>query len=186
MGTGLRHICVRPRSRMFQEFRSRLILPPLPAVETITYQDGRRGCVRPAIRESSPRTSRSRWSMRPWTPPPSGRCGSCRPGVVDLLLAGCLFAELGYLQVWVKLTAGLSGLPVARPSAAALSQARRRLTRQAYAVAARPATRPGACCCRRHRPEHVPDRHDPSGAHPCRLTGAGLGRLPLPAFITSR
>jgi hypothetical protein len=48
--------------------------------------------------------------------------------VVYLLLAGCLFAELGYQQVWRKLTAGLSPLPVASPSAAALSQARRRLS----------------------------------------------------------
>lgn len=48
--------------------------------------------------------------------------------VVYLLLAGCLFAELGYQQVWRKLTAGLEGMPVASPSVAALSQARRRLS----------------------------------------------------------
>ncbi len=48
--------------------------------------------------------------------------------VVYLLLAGCLFAELGYQQVWRKLTAGLSAMPVASPSPAALSQARRRLS----------------------------------------------------------
>jgi hypothetical protein len=47
--------------------------------------------------------------------------------VVYLLLAGCLFAELGYVQVWGRMTAGLQGLPVACPSAAALTQARRRL-----------------------------------------------------------
>jgi Insertion element 4 transposase N-terminal/Transposase DDE domain len=47
--------------------------------------------------------------------------------VVYLLLAGCLFAELGYVQVWHRLTAGLDGLPTARPTAAALTQARRRL-----------------------------------------------------------
>jgi hypothetical protein len=44
--------------------------------------------------------------------------------VVYLLLAGCLFAELGYRQVWHKLTAGLAGLPVANPSDNALWQAR--------------------------------------------------------------
>jgi hypothetical protein len=33
--------------------------------------------------------------------------------VVYLLLAGCLFADLGYLQVWRRLTAGLEGLDVA-------------------------------------------------------------------------
>jgi hypothetical protein len=47
--------------------------------------------------------------------------------VVYLLLAGCLFAELGYRQVWHKLTAGLSGVAVANPSDNALWQARARL-----------------------------------------------------------
>ena len=47
--------------------------------------------------------------------------------VVYLLLAGCLFAELGYCQVWRRLTAGLEGLPVPAPTASALTQARRRL-----------------------------------------------------------
>jgi len=45
--------------------------------------------------------------------------------VVYLVLAGCLFAELGYRQVWHRLVAGLDGL--ACPSAAALTQAWRRL-----------------------------------------------------------
>src|SRR5918996_205247 len=47
--------------------------------------------------------------------------------VVYLLLAGCLFAELGYVQVWQRLTAGLAGLQLAAPTASALTQARRRL-----------------------------------------------------------
>src|SRR5579863_963276 len=47
--------------------------------------------------------------------------------VVYLLLAACLFPELGYLGVWGKLTAGLAGVPVAAPSAGALAQARRRV-----------------------------------------------------------
>ncbi|SCL32637.1 transposase, IS4 family [Micromonospora rhizosphaerae] len=47
--------------------------------------------------------------------------------VVYLLLAGCLFAELGYVQVWHRLTAGLHGLAVATPTASALRQARQRL-----------------------------------------------------------
>ena len=53
----------------------------------------------------------------------------CLPArvVVYLLLAGCLFAELGYRQVWHKLTAGLRGLPVATPSEGALWQGRARL-----------------------------------------------------------
>lgn len=47
--------------------------------------------------------------------------------VVYLLLAGCLFGELGYRQVWSKLTSGLHGLPITSPSASALRQARQRL-----------------------------------------------------------
>ena len=47
--------------------------------------------------------------------------------VVYLLLAGCLFADLGYGQVWRRLAAGLGGLPVAMPTASAMTQARRRL-----------------------------------------------------------
>jgi Insertion element 4 transposase N-terminal/Transposase DDE domain len=47
--------------------------------------------------------------------------------VVYLLLAACLFPELGYPGVWRKLTAGLPGIPVAAPTAAALAQARRRV-----------------------------------------------------------
>ncbi|WP_025620269.1 IS4 family transposase [Salinispora cortesiana] len=47
--------------------------------------------------------------------------------VVYLLLAGCLFADVGYRQVWAKLVAGLRGLPVADPSGSALRQARQRL-----------------------------------------------------------
>jgi hypothetical protein len=47
--------------------------------------------------------------------------------VVYLLLAGCLFAELGYRQVWHKLAAGLGQLPVAHPGDNALWQARARL-----------------------------------------------------------
>ena len=47
--------------------------------------------------------------------------------VVYLLLAGCLFPELGYPGVWRKLAGGLAGLPVAAPGAGALAQARRRV-----------------------------------------------------------
>lgn len=49
--------------------------------------------------------------------------------VVYLLLAGCLFAEQGYEQVWQRLTAALpgTGTVVARPSSSALRQARQRL-----------------------------------------------------------
>jgi hypothetical protein len=46
---------------------------------------------------------------------------------VYLLLAGCLFGELGYRQVWQRLVAGLQGLPVAQPSEAALTKARHRV-----------------------------------------------------------
>jgi hypothetical protein len=47
--------------------------------------------------------------------------------VIYLLLAGCLFPELGWRQVWQRLTAGLAGLPVADPTAGALWQARQRV-----------------------------------------------------------
>jgi hypothetical protein len=47
--------------------------------------------------------------------------------VVYLLLAAALFAEVGYGQVWQKLTAGLSGLSLASPTSSALRQARQRL-----------------------------------------------------------
>ena len=47
--------------------------------------------------------------------------------VIYLLLAACLFPEVGYLGVWGKLTAGLAGLPAATPTAGALAQARRRV-----------------------------------------------------------
>ena len=47
--------------------------------------------------------------------------------VVYLLLAGCLFPETGYPGVWRRLTAALTGIPTADPTAAALSQARRRI-----------------------------------------------------------
>ena len=47
--------------------------------------------------------------------------------VIYLLLAACLFPEVGYLGVWRKLTAGLDGVPTPTPSASALGQARRRV-----------------------------------------------------------
>jgi hypothetical protein len=47
--------------------------------------------------------------------------------VMYVLLAGCLFAELGYRQVWARLVSGLQGLPVVWPSGSALRQARQRL-----------------------------------------------------------
>jgi hypothetical protein len=46
--------------------------------------------------------------------------------VVYLVLAGCLFPELGYARVWGRLVAGLPGVQ-ARPTAGALRQARARL-----------------------------------------------------------
>jgi hypothetical protein len=47
--------------------------------------------------------------------------------VVYLLLAACLFPELGYRQVWHRLVSGLHGLPVANPTSSALGQARHRI-----------------------------------------------------------
>jgi hypothetical protein len=47
--------------------------------------------------------------------------------VVYLVLAGCLFTEYGYVQVWQQLTAGLAGLALTEPTSSALRQARQRL-----------------------------------------------------------
>lgn len=47
--------------------------------------------------------------------------------VVYLLLAGALFAEIGYRQVWARLVAGLDPAGVATPGSSALSQALRRV-----------------------------------------------------------
>lgn len=47
--------------------------------------------------------------------------------VVYLLLAGALFADVGYRQVWDKLVAALDGVPVAKPSSGVLAQARQRM-----------------------------------------------------------
>lgn len=47
--------------------------------------------------------------------------------VVYLLLAGALFAEIGYTQVWARMVAGLDGVAVARPGSSALAHARRRV-----------------------------------------------------------
>src|SRR5437764_11430816 len=49
-----------------------------------------------------------------------------RAGVYFVLALG-LFPRLGYLRVWGKLTAGLAGLDVPRPSEKALRDLRRRL-----------------------------------------------------------
>ena len=47
--------------------------------------------------------------------------------VVYLLLAGALFSEIGYCQVWARLTAGLHPAIIAAPGSSALSQALRRI-----------------------------------------------------------
>ncbi|MEV0897166.1 transposase domain-containing protein [Actinoplanes sp. NPDC049802] len=47
--------------------------------------------------------------------------------VVYLLLAGGLFAESGYRQVWSRLTSSLDDLKPAAPTSSALAQARRRI-----------------------------------------------------------
>lgn len=47
--------------------------------------------------------------------------------VVYLLLAAALFPDMGWSQVWQRLTSGLKGLNVATPTASALAQARARV-----------------------------------------------------------
>lgn len=65
---------------------------------------------------------------------------------VYFLLAMCLFPEVGYRLVWAKMTAGLSGIPVVRPSTKALRDLRRRLgstpVRALFEVLAGPLARP--------------------------------------------
>ena len=54
----------------------------------------------------------------------SGGCAICRPGSgCTFLLALGMYPQLGYARVWAKLTAGLTDLPVPRPSEKALSDA---------------------------------------------------------------
>ncbi|NEA77332.1 IS4 family transposase [Streptomyces sp. SID13588] len=65
---------------------------------------------------------------------------------IYFLLAMCLFPEVGYRLVWDKLTAGLTGMPVACPTAKALRDLRRRLgsapVRALFEVLAGPLARP--------------------------------------------
>ncbi|MFE5039354.1 GNAT family N-acetyltransferase [Streptomyces sp. NPDC056683] len=65
---------------------------------------------------------------------------------VYFLLAMCLFPEVGYRLVWAKLTAGLPGIAVVRPSTKALRGLRRRLgstpVRALFEVLAGPLARP--------------------------------------------
>lgn len=67
--------------------------------------------------------------------------------VVYLLLAAALFAECGYRQVWARLVAGLDPSGTARPSAAALAAARRRVgsapLRELFGLLTTPAAGPG-------------------------------------------
>jgi hypothetical protein len=44
-----------------------------------------------------------------------------------LLLAACLFGDIGYRKVWSELTTALHDLPITAPSGAALRRARQRL-----------------------------------------------------------
>ena len=63
--------------------------------------------------------------------------------VVYLLLAGCLFAELGYRQVWHRLVAGLDGLAVAGSERGRVDAGPPPGRSCAAAGAVRPAARPG-------------------------------------------
>jgi Insertion element 4 transposase N-terminal/Transposase DDE domain len=71
--------------------------------------------------------------------------------VVYLLLAGALFAEVGYQQVWARLVAGLNPATVAAPGSSALSQALRRVgvapLRELFALLRGPARWHGLLVC---------------------------------------
>jgi hypothetical protein len=66
---------------------------------------------------------------------------------VYFVLALGMYPRLGYARVWAKLTAGLQGLPVARPSEKALRDLRRRLgpapVKALFEVVAGPLAQPG-------------------------------------------
>lgn len=83
----------------------------------------------PALRSSGVLTPGGRLTRR-WRRPVrcSGVFVNCPRGWwCTCCWRGCLFAELGYRQVWHKLTTGLGGLGVAHPTDAGLWQARTRL-----------------------------------------------------------
>jgi hypothetical protein len=119
--------------------------------------------------------------------------------VVYLLLAGCLFAELGYVGVWQRLCAGLDGLKVATPTASALTQARRRLgpaplralfdlLRGPAPVAATPGVRVGGLlvCAIDGTTLSVADTPANLGAyttHACHNGGSGYPLLRLVALV---
>jgi hypothetical protein len=119
--------------------------------------------------------------------------------VVYLLLAGCLFAELGYVGVWQRLCAGLDGLKVAAPTASALTQARRRLgpaplralfelLRGPAPVAATPGVRVGGLlvCAIDGTTLSVADTPANLGAfttHACHHGGSGYPLLRLVALV---
>ena len=69
-----------------------------------------------------------------------------RAGVYFVLALG-MYPRLGYARVWAKLTAGLQGLPAARPSEKALRDLRRRLgpapVKALFEVVAGPLAQPG-------------------------------------------
>jgi len=119
--------------------------------------------------------------------------------VVYLLLAGCLFAELGDVGVWQRLCAGLDGLTLATPTASALTQARRRLgaapLRALFEllcgpapVAATPGVRVGGLlvCAIDGTTMSVADTPANLGAfttHPCHHGGSGDPLLRLVALV---
>jgi hypothetical protein len=92
---------------------------------------------------------------------------------VYFLLAMCLFPEVGYRLVWDKLTAGLSGAPVVRPSAKALRDLRRRLgsapVKALFDVLAGPLASRGHLGCGSGRTGR------------CRSTAAVRSGLPIPS-----
>ena len=119
--------------------------------------------------------------------------------VVYLLLAGCLFAELGYVGVWQRLVAGLDGLKLATPTASALTKARRRLgaaplralfelLRGPAPVAATPGVRVGGLlvCAIDGTTLSVPDTPANLGVyttHSCHNGGSGYPLLRLVALV---
>ena len=116
--------------------------------------------------------------------------------VVYLLLAACLFPELGYPGVWAKLTASLTGLPTATPTAGGLCQARRRVgvapLRWLFDLLRGPAAAPGTrwggllVCAIDGTTMSVPDSQanlTEYSKHRCNNGGSGYPLLRLVALV---
>jgi hypothetical protein len=94
--------------------------------------------------------------------------------VVYLLRAAGLFTEIGLLQVWARLCAGLDGIPVATPSPSALAAARLRVGTAPLRAHRGVVAGPAGHCGRRHHPVLPGHPGEPDSVQPpTQLNGFG-------------